>query len=96
MKQLKDNWLLYLLIIVGIAIIYLKPNNDWKEAKNDLKQARDSTFTIHHEREVIKEKTKTNITNILNEVTPQTQYYTKNDSTRIRFIDSFLVAKGKR
>lgn len=78
-------------------VICLKPDNDAiKQQGNELNRSRDSTYTIHHEREIVKERTKTNINNIFNERNNDKKFYTKDDSTRIRFIDSFFLVRGMR
>ena len=97
MKGLKDNWLLYLIVIIAFLAIYLQPNNDIvNDTGKEIKRYRDSTYTIRHEREIIKERIKTNISNIYNEKEISILLYTKDDSSRLWFIDSFLISKGAR
>jgi hypothetical protein len=67
--------------------------------KNEYKtyiKIKDSTIRVIQEKEIIREKSKVNITNIFNTSANEETHYTNSDSNRLIFIDSFLRSKGYR
>ena len=89
--NLKQNYLLYLLIIIGVCIIYFKQPPDPIEVKQEAYDKKsDSVKTIIHEREVVEKRTINNVYNNIIKGNEEKIWYSQSDSLRLRFIDSVL------
>lgn len=88
---------IYIGIIAIVIFMYFTKMPD--PTKNEYKtyiKVKDSTIRIIQEKEIIREKSKVNITNIFNTSANEQNHYTNSDSNRLIFIDSFLRSKGYR
>lgn len=95
MESIKNNWLLYTILIIGILVIYFKPqNSEIKQEQKDYDKKLDSITTLVDKREAIEHRITHNVTNNIIENKTNKTWYSQSDSLRLRFIDSVFEVEG--
>lgn len=90
MKSLKENWALYLIILILAILYFTKEDGSIKVEQKNYDKKLDSLTTLIESREVGESKTINNVTNNIIKGESEKIWYSQSDSLRLRFIDSVL------